>query len=62
MTEAHPRGLVRRVIAQDLELIALRLAELPDAEARTKALFYLAGAQAELELYFDGLGVIPSSR
>jgi hypothetical protein len=62
MTEAHPRGLVRRVIAQDLELIATRLADLPDSEHKTKAAFYLAGAQAALDLYFDSLGVIPSSR
>lgn len=68
MSEApeYASGLVRRQVTQGIEMIALRLREEPAAEQqeeyKTKALFYLAGALEALEVYWDGRGVIPSSR
>lgn len=54
-------GLLRRVVEQQLDLIAQALRDEPEGEHKTKALFYLCGLEAELDLYWDGLGVIPCS-
>ena len=54
-------GLLRRVVEQQLDLIALALRDEPESEHKTKTLFYLSGAREALAIYFDSLGVIPCS-
>jgi len=55
-------GFLRRCIEQQLDLIAQALRDEPEGEHKTRALFYLAGATAELDCYFNERGAIPCSR